>query len=493
MNSSTSIDPCALTATAGEPHHALAASRRDFLARAGGGLGLLALLHLLERDGRAESLALQSENLLVARPPQHRPTARSVIWCFLDGGPSHIDLFDPKPALGRLDGKPLPSSFKRPVTAMGRTAYTPLLASQRRFRRHGQAGTWVSDWYPEIATCVDDLAILRSCYADGLNHVGSVCQMNTGSILAGRPCLGSWALYGLGTVSDSLPGYVVLLDYPDDPPGGARNWSTGFMPATYQGTRFRDGKVPVLHLAPPPERNQAAQRARLDFVQQLNRRHHAARREDSDLEARIAVYELAYRMQAAAPDAVDLSRETAQTQRLYGLDERATERMGRCCLLARRLVERGVRFVQIYCGSGSKWDAHANVEENHARYCRESDQPIAGLLKDLKRRGLLESTLVVWGGEFGRTPMSESGNGRDHNPFGFTMWLAGGGIKGGLTYGATDDIGLYAVEDKVHVHDLHATLLHCLGINHRKLTYLYNGRDERATINGGKVIQALLS
>jgi hypothetical protein len=474
------------------PHHEPAASRRDFLLRAGGGLGSLALLALLERDGRAdEGPDANSPNPIAPRPPHFPGTARSVIWCFLDGGPSHVDLFDPKPELTRLAGQVLPGTFQRPVTAMGRTAYTPLLASKRTFKRHGRSGTWVSDWYPEIATCVDDLAVLRGCYADGLNHVGSICQMNTGSTLGGRPCLGSWALYGLGSASENLPGYVVLLDYPEEPPGGSRNWGTGFMPPTFQGTKFRDGRSPVLYLDPPAA--DARQRAKLDFVQDLNRRHRDRRREDDDLEARIAAYELAYRMQAAAPEAVDLSPETEETKRLYGLDDRATERMGRNCLLARRLVERGVRFVQLYCGSGSKWDAHSDVEGNHARYCRESDRPIAGLLRDLKRRGLLDSTLVVWGGEFGRTPMSESGKGRDHNPYGFTMWLAGGGAKGGITHGVTDEIGLWAVDGKVHVHDLHATILQCLGMDHRRLTYLYNGRDERATVNGGRVIREVLA
>jgi arylsulfatase A-like enzyme len=316
--------------------------------------------------------------------------------------------------------------------------------------------------------------------------------MNTGSILGGRPCLGSWALYGLGSVCRNLPGFVVLLDYPEDPPGGGRNWGTGFMASAYQGTRFRAGKTPILHLAPPEQRSAHGQRGKLDFIDQLNRRHLASRREDSDLEARIASYELAFQMQKSAPEAVDLAKESAATRKLYGLDDKVTERMGRNCLLARRLVERGVRFVQLYCGSGSKWDAHSNVESNHGRYCRESDKPIAGLLKDLKARGLLDSTLVVWGGEFGRTPMSESGVGRDHNPWGFTVWLAGGGVKGGLAYGSTDEIGLYAVEDKVHVHDLHATMLHCLGIDHKKLTLLHQGREERATINGGKVVTKVL-
>jgi arylsulfatase A-like enzyme len=282
---------------------------------------------------------------------------------------------------------------------------------------------------------------------------------------------------------------VVLLDNPEEPPGGNRNWSTGFMPPTFQGTKLRDGNAPVLHLRPEGPISDDRQRAKLDFIQELNRRHREQRPDDPDLEARIASYELAYRMQSAAPEAVDFSKETAETRKLYGLDEKETVRNGRNCLLARRLVERGVRFVQIYMGSGSKWDAHSDVEGNHSHRCRESDKPIAGLLKDLKRRKMLDSTLVVWGGEFGRTPMSESGTGRDHNPYGFTMWLAGGGIKGGVSLGATDEVGLYAVENRVHVNDIHATILDRLGLDHKKLTYLYNGRNERATINGGKVIK----
>ncbi|MEX2560525.1 MAG: DUF1501 domain-containing protein [Pirellulales bacterium] len=466
--------------------------RREFLLRSGGGLGALALAALTGGRGpRAEAAATSSP--YAAKAPHFAPRATSVIWCFLDGGPSHIDLFDPKPELDRLAGQPLPDSFGRPVTAMGRTAFTPLLGTKRQFKQHGAAGTWVSDWYPEIASCVDEIAVVRSCYADGLNHVGSVCQMNTGSVLGGRPCLGSWTIYGLGSQGQDLPGYVVLADYPEDPPGGSRNWSTGFMPASYQGTRFRPGSSPIHYLAPPAELAGQQQRNKLEFIEQLNRRHLLLRREDDELEARIAAYELAYRMQSAAPEAVDFGGETADTRELYGLDRKETERAARNCLLARRLVERGVRFVQVYFGSGSKWDAHANVEGNHGRYCLESDRPIAALIKDLKRRGLLDSTLVVWGGEFGRTPMSESGDGRDHNPYGFTVWMAGGGIRGGLTYGSTDEIGLYAVENKVHVHDLHATILHLLGLDHLGLTYFHDGRDERATINGGSVVQGLLA
>jgi hypothetical protein len=449
--------------------------RRAFLAQ---GLGGLALASLLHQDSQA------------AAPPRlhHTPTAKSVIWIFIDGGPSHIDLFDPKPTLTKLAGQPLPDSFPRPVTAMGLTAHSPLLASKRTFKQHGASGAWMSDWLPETAKRVDDLAFLKGCVADGLNHVGSVCQMNTGSILAGRPCLGAWTLYGLGSVNRDLPGFVVLCDYPDDPPGGGRNWGTGFMPATYQGTRFRAGKTPILDLAS----DDPAQRDKLDLIAALNRRHLAPRRDDSDLAARLEAYELAYRMQAAAPEAVDLKKETSRTQQLYGLDDKTTERMGRACLMARRLVERGVRFVQIYCGAGSKWDAHANVEANHSKLCRESDRPVAALLTDLKARGLLDQTLVVWGGEFGRTPMSESGNGRDHNPWGFTMWLAGGGIQGGVSYGQTDEVGLYTVAGKTHVHDIHATILYTLGLDHKRLTYLHDGREERLTINGGKVIGAIL-
>ncbi len=472
-------------------HFVRPTSRREFLLRAGAGFGGLALAALLARDadGRARCSAT---NPVAPRPPHLPPRTRSVIYCFMDGGPSHIDLFDPKPQLKKLAGKPLPASFPRPMTAMGSTANTPLLDSSRAFKQHGRSGLWVSDWYPEIARCVDDLAVLRSCRADGQTHVASVCQMNTGNLRPGRPALGAWALYGLGTVCDNLPGFVVLTDYDVDPPGGDRNWGTGFMPATFQGTRFMPGKTPILYADPPGGMNADRQRAKVDYINELNE-HYASRRGDGDaIEARIAAYELAYRMQSSAPDAVDLSRETVQTQQLYGLDRPDTARNGRNCLLARRLVERGVRFVQVYMGSGSKWDAHSDLDKNHAQSCRESDRPIAGLLTDLKRRGLLDSTLVIWGGEFGRTPMSESGNGRDHNPFGFTVWMAGGGVKGGITYGATDEIGLYAVDKPVHVHDIHATILHLLGLDHKQLTFLHDGREERLTETSGHVIEDIL-
>jgi len=316
--------------------------------------------------------------------------------------------------------------------------------------------------------------------------------MNTGSILAGRPSLGAWTTYGLGSANDNLPTFVVLTDAAEVV-GGPKNWSSGFLPATYQGTQFRNDGTPIFHLAPPGTISEQQQRSKLDFLTALNRRFSADKREDSDLEARTQSYELAYRMQSAAPEAVELSKESETTRQLYGLDDPTTNRFGANCLLARRLVERGVRFIELYCGSGSGWDAHTDLEGNHSKMCRISDRPIAGLLTDLKARGLLETTLVVWGGEFGRTPFNEKGKGRDHNPWGFTIWMAGGGVKGGLTIGTTDEIGLRAVECRAHVHDIHATILHLLGLNHVELTYFHNGRFERPTVNDGEVVKQVLA
>ena len=468
-------------------HVPLLTSRRDLIFRAGAGFGALALAALLaEEEARAAP-----PDPLAPRRPHVAPRARSVIWLFMEGGPSHIDLFDPKPELQRLAGQPLPPSFGRPITAMG-TANNALLPSKRTFKPYGKSGIPVSDWYPHIAQHVDDLCIIRSCWADGLNHVGSVCQMNTGSILAGRPSLGAWVTYGLGAANQNLPTFVILLD-DREPIGGPKNWSAGFLPAVYQGTQLRPGETPLLDLAPPPTIGGAQQRSKIDFINTLNRRFGRTRLDDDQLDARIRAYELAFRMQAAAPEAVDLSQESEETRRLYGMDEEPTRRFGTNCLLARRLVERGVRFVQLYCGTGSQWDAHTDLEGNHTKMCRISDKPIAGLLTDLKRRGLLETTLVVWGGEFGRTPMAEKGIGRDHNPWGFTVWMAGGGVKGGQIVGATDELGLRAVERPVHVHDLHATILHLLGLDHFRLTYRHLGRDERATVNGGEVVTEVLA
>ncbi len=476
-------------------HREQAASRRDFLARAGGGMGAIALWSLLAREADARPHRKSPNavaNPIAVKAPPLAAKARSVIWCFMDGGPSHLDLFDPKPQLQKLSGAPLPPSFKRPMTAMGKTANTPLMGSNRTFRRHGQSGIWVSDWYPEIAKCVDDMTVLQSVHADGLTHVASVAQMNTGALLAGRPSVGAWTLYGLGSQCENLPGFVVMTDYTRDPPGGSHNWATGFMPSTYQGTRFRAGKTPILNVSPPNSITPAEQRTELDYIEQLDRRHSLCRNDDS-LEARIAAYELAYRMQVAAPEVVDLTTESAETLSLYGLDQTDIADNARNCLIARRSVERGVRFVQMYMGSGSRWDAHDHLEVNHARYCRESDRPIAALLTDLKRRGLLDSTLVIWGGEFGRTPMSESGSGRDHNPYGFTMWMAGGGVKPGTVFGATDEVGLYAVDKPVHIRDVHATVLRLLGLDHEQLTFSRNGRDERLTMTSGSVIGDILA
>jgi hypothetical protein len=469
-------------------HHWPVGSRREFFTRAGSGLAGIALAKMLAEDC-ALAAATAKADPLAPKPGHHPAKAKSVIWLFMEGGPSHIDTFDPKPKLAELHGQPMPESFGRPITAMG-TAGNALMASRRKFAQHGQSGLWVSDWYPHVAHHVDDLAVLRSCWANGLNHVGSVCQMNTGDILAGRPSMGAWLTYGLGSANRNLPTFVVLTD-DREVLGGPKNWSSGFLPATYQGTQFRSGDSPILHLKSPEGVTSERQRSKLDYLRKLNERWAADKAEDTELEARIASYELAYKMQSTAPEAVDLSQESEATRKLYGMDEPETEAYGRNCLLARRLVERGVRFIELYCGSGSGWDAHANIEANHTKWCRASDKPIAGLLTDLKQRGLLQDTLVVWGGEFGRTPFNEKGDGRDHNPWGFTMWFAGGGIKGGRTVGATDEIGLRAVDRPAHVHDIHASILWLLGLDHVKLTYMHNGRAERPTIVGGEIIAQL--
>jgi hypothetical protein len=465
-------------------------SRREFLARSGAGFGALALAGLLS-DSLAAEESRSSQNLLAARLPHFMPRAKSVIFLFMEGGPSHIDLFDPKPLLNELAGNPLPESFGSVITAMGESR-SPLLASRRKWRQHGRGGTWISDWLPHTATCADDIAVVRSCWAEGINHSAGVCQMNTCSILGGRPSLGSWVSYGLGTENQNLPAYVVMQDNQSQVVNGPRNWSAGFMPAVYQGTRLQGGSEPVPNLKNPEGVTSQQQLGKLSFLNRLNRRYAQAHPEQNELEARINSYELAFRMQAAAPEAVDLSRESAETQTLYGLDQKETASFGKLCLLSRRLVERGVRFVQLYHGAGSKWDAHAKIESNHAGLCRAMDLPVAGLLKDLKRRGMLDETLVVWGGEFGRTPMSEKGDGRDHNPTGFTMWFAGGGVKGGQTIGATDDLGLRAVEYPLHVRDLHTSILHLLGIDNIKLAYIHQGRPERPTINEGEFCEQLV-
>ncbi len=475
-------------------------SRRAFLTRTGSGLGGIALAHLLASEGAIPAASGAATDSLAAKQPHHLPRAKAVIWLFMEGGPSHLDLFDPKPELERLAGQVTPPSFNLPVTSATGSHRMPLVASQRKWKQHGQSGLWVSDWYPHIAEHVDDLAVIRSCWSDGVNHVGANRQMNTGSILAGRPSLGAWTTYGLGTANRDLPAFVVLTDN-KAVKGGSTNWNSGFLPASYQGTHFRNEGPPILDLSPPSNVTDAQQRSRLDLLREINRIHADKWPAEDELEARIGAYELAYRMQAAAPEAIDVNAESPATKRLYGIDEEPTHTFGTNCLLARRLVEHGVRFVEVYCGSGSGWDAHSKMEENHTKWCKVSDKPIAALLKDLKARGLLQDTLVVWGGEFGRTPFSDTNSltgapehyGRDHNPWGFTIWMAGGGIRGGRTIGATDEIGFRAVDKPYHVHDIHATMLHILGLNHLSVTYLHNGRAERPTINGGVLMDEVLS
>jgi hypothetical protein len=471
-------------------HFPIARTRREFLRQAGGGFGALALAWLLEQESRAKDGA--GENPLAPRPSHFPAKAQRVIFLFMHGGPSHLETFDPKPELQRLAGQPLPASFG-PVATRRKVAANPLLATKRTFRKFGQSGIEVSDFLPNMARCVDDLAVIRSCWADSVNHPQAVYQMNTGTILMGKPSLGSWIGYGMGTENQNLPAFVVLPDPGGGIKGGPPAYGSGFLPASYQGTVMRGGASPILDLRPASGLSGPEQRGVLDLVGAFNAHHHESRADDGELSARIQSYELAYRMQSAAPEAVELASETAVTKRLYGLDDARTAEFGTRCLLARRLVERGVRFVQLYSGDVGGWDAHEDVETNHAAMCARTDRPVAGLLADLKGRGLLDTTLVIWGGEFGRMPMSEQGKGRDHNPHGFTMCLAGAGVKGGTVHGATDAVGLRAEVDRAHVHDLHATILHLLGIDHTRLTFPHNGREDRLTDTSGQVIRSILA
>jgi hypothetical protein len=399
-------------------------------------------------------------------------------------------LFDPKPDLVKYAGQPLPESFG-PVMTRRKVAANPLLGPVRSFRPRGQSGLEISDFLPETARWADDLCVLRGCHGDSVNHPQSVYQMNTGSILTGRPSLGSWVSYGLGSENQDMPAFVVMPDPGGGLKGGPPAWGSGYLPASYQGTPMRPGRNPILNLQPQLSGDE--QRRTLDLIRKLNARHLAERDFDDELSARVGSYELAYRMQASTPELVDLSRETEETIRLYGIGDKETDEFGTRCLLARRLAEAGVRFVQLYSGDTGGWDAHNDVDKNHTQLCRRTDKPVAGLLADLKRRGLWNDTLVIWGGEFGRMPMSEQGTGRDHNPWGYSVWLAGGGVRGGLAYGSTDAVGLRAAENKVHVHDLHATILHLLGLDHEKLTYLHNGREERLTDVAGRVVNEILT
>jgi hypothetical protein len=467
-------------------------TRRHFLLQAGGGCGALALSWLLARDGFAANTTAPA-NPLRAKPPRFEAKAKSVIFMFMVGGPSHIDLFDPKPELLKRQGKPLPESFGKPVSQFTK-GDTPLLASTRAFQKHGRSGLEVSDLMPNLSGCVDDIAFLRSCWCTSTIHAPAMYDLHTGRTQMGWPSLGSWVTYGLGSVSDDLPAYCVLLQPEGAPEGGAPCWGAGFLPAVYQGTMLRKGANPILNLKPPADVSPERQRRTLDLLRSMNET--GLDPSDGELSARIASYELAFRMQAHAPEAVDLSRETATMRTAYGLDDKRSADFGTRCLLARRLVERGVRFVQLYSGGGplvTQWDAHDDVNDNHEHMCARVDRPIAALLKDLKQRGLLDSTLVVWASEFGRMPTSQGGKGRDHNPYGYTMWLAGGGVKGGQAIGATDEFGLNAVVNRVSVHDFHATILHLLGLDHEKLTYLHGGRDERLTDTAGVVVEQALA
>jgi len=460
--------------------------RRDILRHAASGFGAIALEWLLARDGHAAASARVNP---LAPKPQHFPAkAKSVIFLYMVGAPSPIDLFDPKPALKKYDGQPLPPSYGK-VSSQFTNGDTPLMQSPWEFHRHGRCGMTVSTLMPHLAECVDDICFVRSFYTESVVHAPAMYQVHTGRILAGYPSLGSWVTYGLGSESENLPAYAVMPQPEGTPEGGTPCWSAGFLPAVYQGTLFRPGANPILNLKPPAGMTPARQRATLDFLQQMNDLDTAPH--DSEMAARISTYELAFKMQSAAPEAVDLSRESAATRAMYGLDQKRTADFGTRCLLARRLVERGVRCVQLYSGGGPvsmQWDAHTDLVANHEKMCGLTDQPVAALLRDLKQRGLLDSTLVIWGSEFGRLPMTQSGNGRDHNPHGFTMWLAGGGVEGGQAIGETDELGVRASVDRYHMRDFHATILHLLGLEQNKLWYLHNGRQEKLTDFGGAPI-----
>jgi hypothetical protein len=465
------------------------ASRRQLLCHCGAGFGWLALRALLAQALGAPLAHGDSGDRLVARAPHFRPRARRVIFLFMHGGPSQVDTFDYKPLLERDDGQPLP--FAKPRIQFAQTGN--LMRSPWKFAQHGQSGAWVSELFPHVARHVDELCFVKSLHGTNEAHGGALLKLHTGSDTFVRPSLGSWALYGLGTENQDLPGFVTIC--PTLGHGGVNNWSSAFLPGGTQGTPIGNASVKasearIGYLANPEGRDDL-QRLELDLLRDLDRQHLDAHAESDALEARIRSFELAFRMQSEAPDVLDLSRESAATLALYGIDDAPTENFGRQCLMARRLAEAGVRFVQ--CTHSYKWDQHEKLAEDHAKNALEVDRPIARLLADLKARGLLEDTLVLWAGEFGRTPTMQGSNGRDHNPHGFTVWLAGGGVKAGTSFGATDDYGYYAAHDKVHVHDLHATILHLLGLDHERLTYRYAGRDFRLTDVNGRVVSEILA
>ena len=454
-------------------------SRREWLRQSGGGAGMLALASLLgTRSGLGSG-------------PHVKRRAKSVIWCFMYGGPSGIDLFDRKPELDRSDGQSFAGASEL-KTFSGKVG--PLMKSPFAFAPHGKSGREVSEVCPGIAQHVDRIAFLNSCHVETNVHDQALFQVNTGLTRLGFPSAGSWITYGLGTENENLPGFIVMYDPRGIPVGGSPLWSSGFLPRTHGGTVFRTGDSPLLNLERPGILSPAARRRQLDLVLAMHRDHLEERPGDRHIAERIESFELAYRMQMEAPAAVDLSQEPDETRRLYGMDAPESRTYGAQLLMARRLVERGVRFVQVYSGGiNSEWDSHSKLDENHRARALETDAPVAGLLTDLERSGLLDETLVIWGGEFGRMPFTEGGGGRDHNPHGFLMWMAGGGIKGGTSHGQTDEIGFRAVSDPVSIHDFHATVLHLLGIDHTRLTYRHDGRDFRLTDVAGEVIRDVVA
>jgi hypothetical protein len=457
------------------------------------GFGLVSLAGTLAEYSRAAE-----SNPTAPKQPHFTPRAKRVIFMFMHGGPSHVDTFDPKPLLDRDHGKPLP--FKRPLT-FAEGAIGSLLKSPWQFQRHGQSGLPISELFPNVSKHADDLCVLRSMVGDSVAHGGAVLQLHTGSNTFTRPSMGSWVIYGLGTENRNLPAYLTLK--PGLSHGGAKNWSSGFLPAAYQGTAVGHGGLSVEDLIEPIEHlknktlSTAQQRYELDMLQKMNRQSADRWNQDPELEARIQAFELAFRMQTEAPEAFDISKESEATKKLYGLDQPATRDFAWQCLMARRLAERDVRFIQISHeyrpGNEVGWDAHSELIRLHTRTALQVDQPIHGLLTELKALGLLKDTLVLWGGEFGRTPVAQAGDGRDHNPYGYSMWMAGGGVKGGMAYGATDDYGYFAVENRMHIHDLHATILHILGMDHKRLTYFYGGRNFRLTDVAGEVATKILA
>ena len=472
-------------------------TRREFVWQMGGGFTGVALSALLGNDGffARHTSAGEVPGPLSIRPA-HLPTkAKSCIFLMMNGAPSQVDTFDYKPSLEKYAGKPLPAG-KDYINSGGRKVGF-LSPAFRKFKPGGESGLLISDYFPNVRKHADKLAVIKSCHTDSHAHGSALVAMNTGKTFIGRPSLGSWCVYGLGTENQSLPGYVVILDKRGGPIGGQPNWSSGFMSAAYQGTLFRPVGDPILDLRGPRHITRDVQREQLNLLETLNQKHLAARPGGDELASRINSYELAFRMQTEAPEAVDLTPESEATLASYGVGQKPTDEFGRNCLVARRLVERGVRFVQLYSGGGhleETWDAHESIEKNHGRHGSEVDQPIAALLTDLEERGLLEETLIVWGGEFGRMPFSEGPDapGRNHNPYGFSMWLAGAGVKGGISWGETDEFGFEAVVDRVHLHDLHATILHLLGLDHTRVIFRHKGRPERPTINEGEVNHGVL-